>query len=121
MKYLVSSAATLNLADGTTVNLVPGIHDGFTDNVKSHWAFGAYARPLDKDDLANEQQTGDLVVRVSALENEIADLKGQLNSKDSEIADLKGQLAAKEPEREIEQATDAKGADNGKKQPATNK
>lgn len=121
MKYIVTGAATLNMANGDKFELVPGIHNGFPESVKEHWAFGAYARPLDKDDLVSEQQTSDLVVRVGSLETEITDLKAQLESKDGEITDLKAQLAAKEPDKEAEQVTDAKGADNGKKQPATNK
>ncbi|MGP2410155.1 STY1053 family phage-associated protein [Yersinia sp. 2553 StPb PI] len=92
MKYIVSGHSVLNLADGSNYTLTPGIHDGFSDEVKKHWAFSAYAKPLDESDLAKEAENLDLVVRVKLLDDEITSLKAQVAEKDDEITSLKAQV-----------------------------
>ncbi|HHQ6623829.1 TPA: STY1053 family phage-associated protein [Serratia fonticola] len=138
MKYIVSGAASLSFADGTKFELVPGIHDGFPDEVKNHWAFSSYAKLLDEKDFEKEQQHSDLTVRVGVLESEITNLKAQLADKDNEITNLKAQLADKDNEitnlkaQLADKAGDrtddgeapadnAKDSANAKKQPTTNK
>jgi uncharacterized small protein (DUF1192 family) len=124
MKYIVSGAASLSFADGTKFELVPGIHDGFPDEVKNHWAFSSYAKLLDEKDFEKEQQHSDLTVRVGALESEITNLKAQLADKDNEITNLKAQLADKAGDKTDDgeaPADNAKDSANAKKQPTTNK
>ncbi|EMR8965818.1 STY1053 family phage-associated protein [Yersinia enterocolitica] len=98
MKYIVSGHSVLNLADGSNYTLTPGIHDGFSDEVKKHWAFSAYAKPLDESDLAKEVENLDLVARVKLLDDEITSLKAQVAEKDDEITSLKAQVAEKDDE-----------------------
>ncbi|EOV7029573.1 hypothetical protein ACQIBV_003127 [Yersinia enterocolitica] len=98
MKYIVSGHSVLNLADGSNYTLTPGIHDGFPDDVKKHWAFSAYTKPLDESDLAKEVENFDLVARVKLLEDEITGLKAQVAEKDDEITGLKAQVAEKDDE-----------------------
>ncbi|MFT2792978.1 STY1053 family phage-associated protein [Serratia sp. T13T92] len=124
MKYIVSGAASLSFADGTKFELVPGIHDGFPDEVKNHWAFSSYAKLLDEKDFEKEQQHSDLTVRVGVLESEITNLKAQLADKDNEITNLKAQLADKAGDKADHgeaPADNAKDSANAKKQPTTNK
>ncbi|MBP0998248.1 STY1053 family phage-associated protein [Serratia fonticola] len=124
MKYIVSGAASLSFADGTKFELVPGIHDGFPDEVKNHWAFSSYAKLLDEKDFEKEQQHSDLTVRVGVLESEITNLKAQLADKDNEITNLKAQLADKAGDKADDgeaPAGNAKDSANAKKQPTTNK
>ncbi|RDL26867.1 STY1053 family phage-associated protein [Serratia fonticola] len=124
MKYIVSGAASLSFADGTKFELVPGIHDGFPDEVKNHWAFSSYAKLLDEKDFEKEQQHSDLTVRVGVLESEITNLKAQLADKDNEITNLKAQLddkAGDKADHGEAPADNAKDSANAKKQPTTNK
>ncbi|HBE9078579.1 STY1053 family phage-associated protein [Serratia fonticola] len=124
MKYIVSGAASLSFANGTKFELVPGIHDGFPDEVKNHWAFSSYAKLLDEKDFEKEQQHSDLTVRVGALESEITNLKAQLDDKDNEITSLKAQLDEKaggKADHGEAPADNAKDSANAKKQPTTNK
>ncbi|UYK05180.1 STY1053 family phage-associated protein [Yersinia enterocolitica] len=92
MKYIVSGHTVLNLGDGSNYTLTSGIHDGFPDEVKKHWAFSAYAKPLDESDLAKEVENLDLVARVKLLDDEITSLKAQVAEKDDEITSLKAQV-----------------------------
>lgn len=103
MKYVVSGGATLSFSDGSKFELSPGIHDSssFPKEVKDHWAFKAYARPIDEADLANEQSNEDLSARLVLLAEENNTLKAQLaehektiTSLGNENTDLKAQLAA---------------------------
>ncbi|MFJ5452952.1 hypothetical protein ACIPT4_07845 [Pectobacterium jejuense] len=110
MKYIVSGGATLSFPDGERFELVGGIHDSnsLPDHVRKHWAFKAYAKPLDESDLEKEKQTEDLSAQLAVLseENESLktqlaaqsqiseDLSAQLAGKDAELADLQGQLSA---------------------------
>ncbi|HHG9944804.1 TPA: hypothetical protein ACPZLR_002627 [Yersinia enterocolitica] len=130
MKYIVSGHSVLNLADGSNYTLTPGIHDGFPDDVKKHWAFSAYAKPLDESDLAKEVENFDLVARVKLLEDEITGLKAQVAEKDDEITGLKAQVLSLTAESVSEttsgnteevSAETEKGSANAKKQSTSNK
>jgi len=103
MKYVVSGGATLSFADGSKFELSQGIHDSssFPKGVKDHWAFKAYARPIDEADLANEQSNEDLSASLVLLAEENNTLKAQLAEHEKTITalgnentDLKAQLAA---------------------------
>ncbi len=117
MKYIVSSHSVLRLADGTDYPLNPGIYNSFPAEVKNHWAFRHYAKPLDDSEMENGGEGGDLTVRVALLEGEIITLKAQLEDKDAEIITLKAQLEDKDaeiitlkaqlPAKEPEQATES--------------
>ncbi len=130
MKYIVLGHSVLSLADGSNFTLIPGIHDGFPDDVKKHWAFSAYAKPLDESDLAKEVENSDLVVRVKALDDEITSLKAQVAEKDDEITSLKAQvlsLTAESASESTSGETDEQPAEaekvsaNAKKQSTSNK
>ncbi|PNM24248.1 hypothetical protein A6J66_008620 [Yersinia enterocolitica] len=127
MKYIVSGHSVLNLADGSNYTLTPGIHDGFSDEVKKHWAFSAYAKPLDESDLAKEAENLDLVARVKLLDDEITSLKAQVAGKDDEITSLKAQvlsLTVSEPtsgDGDEATAEAVKESANAKKQSTANK
>lgn len=103
MKYVVSGGATLSFADGSKFELSQGIHDSssFPKEIKDHWAFKAYARPIDEADLANEQSNEDLSASLVLLAEENNTLKAQLAEHEKTITalgnentDLKAQLAA---------------------------
>lgn len=103
MKYVVSGGATLSFSDGSKFELSQGIHDSstFPKEVKDHWAFKAYARPIDEADLANEQSNEDLAASLVLLAEENNTLKAQLAEHEKNITtlgnentDLKAQLAA---------------------------
>lgn len=103
MKYVVSGGATLSFSDGSKFELSQGIHDSssFPKEVKDHWAFKAYARPIDEADLANEQSNEDLSASLVLLAEENNTLKAQLAEHEKTITalgnentDLKAQLAA---------------------------
>ncbi|ENB7484336.1 hypothetical protein ABIM68_004146 [Enterobacter hormaechei] len=103
MKYVVSGGATLSFADGSKFELSQGIHDSssFPKEVKDHWAFKAYALPIDEADLANEQSNEDLSASLVLLAEENNTLKAQLAEHEKTITalgnentDLKAQLAA---------------------------
>lgn len=65
--------------DGSKFELSQGIHDVlFPKEVKDHWAFKAYARPIDEADLANEQSNEDLSASLVLLAEENNTLKAQL-------------------------------------------
>lgn len=128
MKYIVSGGATLSFANGSRFSLVPGIHDSssFSKEVKEHWAFGAYARPLDEAELAKEQGAEDLTASLALLDDENNTLKAQLAAHEktiteqgNEITDLKAQLAAAQAASagDADTSGDAK---NAKKQQTSN-
>ncbi|AOF14406.1 Uncharacterised protein [Yersinia enterocolitica] len=116
MKYIVSGHSVLNLADGSNYTLTPGIHDGFSDEVKKHWAFSAYAKPLDESDLAKEVENLDLVARVKLLDDEITSLKAQVLSLTAESASESTSGETDEQPAEAE-----KVSANAKKQSTSNK
>lgn len=135
MKYVVSGGATLSFADGSKFELSQGIHDSssFPKEVKDHWAFKAYARPIDEADLANEQSNEDLSASLVLLVEENNTLKAQLAEHEKTITalgnentDLKAQLAASQAPAGGKPAdstdkTDNTGGDakNAKKQQAS--
>ena len=136
MKYIVSGGATLSFGDGSKFELSQGIHDSstFPKEVKDHWAFKAYARPLDEAELVNEQSTEDLAASLVLLADENNTLKAQLAEHEKTITalgnentDLKAQLAAAQAPAGGKPAdstdkTDNIGGDakNAKKQQASN-
>ena len=95
MKYIVSGGATLSFADGSKFELSQGIHDSssFPKEVKDHWAFKAYARPIDESDLVNEQSTEDLTASL-VLKSQLAEHEKTITALGNENTDLKAQLAA---------------------------
>ncbi|UYF54591.1 hypothetical protein M2R49_17625 [Citrobacter amalonaticus] len=135
MKYVVSGGATLSFSDGSKFELSPGIHDSssFPKEVKDHWAFKAYARPIDEADLANEQSNKDLSASLVLLAEENNTLKAQLAEHEKTITtlgnentDLKAQLAAVQapaggkPADSTDKTDDTGGdAKNAKKQQAS--
>lgn len=136
MKYVVSGGATLSLEDGTKFELSRGIHDGsvFPTEVKKHWAFNAYAKPLDESELANEQNAEDLSASLVLLAQENNTLKVQVAAHEKTITDqveeitsLKAQLAvaqaaAVDASTDTTDGTDNTGGDakSAKKQQASN-
>lgn len=134
MKYIVASAATLSLAGGSTFTLEKGVHDSksFSDDVKKHWAFSSYARPVDEADLDADSDSGDIAARITALEGEVSTLTAQITEKDKTIASLEGEVstltaqlaAAVNPENPPSDNGDNSGLpdgakNNGKKQQAS--
>lgn len=99
MKYLVNTGTVLRFADGSQVELTPGVHS-FDKRVTEHWAFGAHAQAISEEDLKQSQGGEDLSLKISALESTIAGLK--------QLDDLTEKLASQE-------------AGNAKKQPSANK
>lgn len=130
MKYLVSSSAVLRFADGTQVELVPGIYS-FDKNISDHWAFGAHAKAVDDSELERLNSDADLNLKVSVLEGEITDLKAQVVTKDVEITDLKAQVVVLTNAQTSAQPEEAKAEEaqpdaeqetgNAKKQSSSNK
>ena len=121
MKYVVSGGATLSFADGSKFELSQGIHDSssFPKEVKDHWAFKAYARPIDEADLANEQSNEDLSASLVLLAEENNTLKAQLAEHEKTITalgnentDLKAQLAAAQAPAGDKPADSADKTDN---------
>lgn len=118
MKYLVTAAATLSLADGSKFEITKGVHSGadFPDSVKSHWAFEAYAKQIDDAEAEQlEAANADMKAYIASLESANAELLNQIAEKDKEIADLKA--AAETPVTDDEKQE----AGNAKKQSSTNK
>lgn len=116
MKYLVTAAATLSLADGSKFEITKGVHSGadFPDSVKSHWAFEAHAKQIDDAEADQlEAANADLKVYVASLESANAALLTQIAEKDKEIEDLKA--ATENPVTDDEK----QGKGNAKKQQAS--
>ncbi|KFC07533.1 hypothetical protein GTGU_01776 [Trabulsiella guamensis ATCC 49490] len=132
MKYVVSDGATLSFPDGTKFELKQGIHNGsdFPAHVKKHWAFEAYARPLDDSDLEKEKNTEGLSSRLAELEKENTDLKAKVTEHEktiadqvTEITDLKAKVAPEggnSADTDKTDITGGKGEKNDKKQQAAN-
>ncbi|MDK1900973.1 hypothetical protein [Klebsiella sp. K4-170] len=57
MRYLVSKKATLRFADGSSVELAPGIQE-YPDEVAAHWAFAHYASPIDSAEQPDAKGKG---------------------------------------------------------------
>jgi hypothetical protein len=133
MKYIVSGGATLSLADGTKFALAQGIHDGsaFPTEVKKHWAFKVYARPLDEVELEQEKQAEDLAASLVMMAKENNSLKARLVEHEKTIADqggeitnLKAQLDTAKPgvktTESSDKTDDGEGVKNAKKQQTSN-
>lgn len=119
MKYIVSDSAVFSFPDGTKFEITAGIHDSFPDKVKAHWAFSAYAAPLDDAEAARVAAANeDLSLRVSTLESDNAALLVQLAAKDEKITSLKAQLASVPDSNAPEEKQEATSA---KKQSSANK
>jgi len=123
MKYFVSTAAILHFADGSRVNLFPGIHS-FDEKVIKHWAFSAHAKAVDDSDIAKEQKNNGQKAQLKVLQGSIKQLTGQLEEKDKQIAEkdaaiqqLTGQLKSLTPPPGDKQQE----TDGAKKQSSTNK
>ncbi|MGJ0637858.1 STY1053 family phage-associated protein [Xenorhabdus bovienii] len=120
MKYIVSGGATLSFPDGTRFELSQGIHDAsiFPENVKKHWAFNAYVKPLDEADLVKEQQSQDMAARITLLEGENTSLKALLVDRESAITELSNENTSLKAQAETKQdkAEKKQEAGNGKKQ-----
>ncbi|BDS24907.1 hypothetical protein KAM576c_15260 [Enterobacter asburiae] len=130
MKYIVSGGATLSFADGNKFELSPGIHDGsaFSSEVKKHWAFEAYARPLDAADLEKEKSNEDLTASLVLLADENNTLKAQLVEYEKTITDQGNEITTLKAQLETavaaaaDKTADNTGGDvkNAKKQQASN-
>jgi chromosome segregation ATPase len=88
MTFIVKTAATLRLADGGSFNLTPGMHDDFPVAVKKHWAFAAYAEPVDTTSQGDTDKKGS-----SAAKKQIKLLQEQLAERDKTIGVLEQQLS----------------------------
>lgn len=127
MKYLVSSAAALRFADGTQINLVPGIHS-FEKKVTEHWAFAAHASPVDDADLAKDQKAGNQKAQIKSLQDSNKQLTEQLAEKDKLLAErevqiqqLTEQLAALTPPPADANKMSPQETGNAKKQSSSDK
>lgn len=92
MKYLVSTRAMLRFADGSQIELTPGIHS-LPTHVVEHWAFKAHAQPVDDEGPVDDGPTDALIAKLGVLEGEIGSLQEQIAGKDSEIGSLQEQIA----------------------------
>ena len=126
MKYHVTTSAVLRFADGSQVQLVPGIHS-FDKHVAEHWAFGAHAKAVNDSELENLNADADLTLKVNVLEAEITDLKAQVDAKDGEITDLNAQVAlltspqTDDGKAAVTQPDTEQETGNAKKQSSSNK
>lgn len=122
MKYLVSNGATLSFADGTRFELTAGIHDSteFPVHITEHWAFSAYAKPLDESDIQKEKDSHDMTVKVGVLETELTELKAALTEKDGTINDLNAELTELKAALAKQNPDKKQGAGDGKKQSSAN-
>ncbi|MGU3521576.1 hypothetical protein ACLBW2_00515 [Enterobacteriaceae bacterium C23F] len=136
MKYVVSGGATLSFADGTKFELAQGIYDSstFSKAVKDHWAFKAYAKPLDESEMAEVQSAEELAASLVLLADENNTLKAQLvanqqtiTEQGNEITDLKARLDAvlkpaadKTADNTDETDNAGGGSKNAKKQQTSN-
>ncbi|ENG8967145.1 hypothetical protein ABVL48_001843 [Salmonella enterica] len=122
MKYLVNTGVTLSFADGSRYEITKGIHSGadFPDNVRSHWAFDAYAKQIDDAEADKlEAVNADLKAYVVSLESANAELLAQIAEKDREIAGLKS--AVTKPDDKSVESEDKQETGNAKKQSSANK
>lgn len=119
MKYIVAKGAKLSFPDGTHFELFEGIHDSaeFSKQVTEHWAFSAYAKPLDESELQKEEESKSMGVKITLLEEEITALKVTLKEKDDLIANQSDEIIALKAASSTETKSDKKqGAADGKKQ-----
>lgn len=119
MKYIVAKGAKLSFPDGSHFDLLEGIHDSaeFSKHVTEHWAFSAYAKPLDESDLQKEEESKNMGVKIQSLEEEITALKAALKEKDDLIASQSDEITALKAASSAETKSDKKqGAADGKKQ-----
>ncbi|KKZ19020.1 hypothetical protein AAY84_07480 [Serratia marcescens] len=100
MTFIVKKAATLRLADGGSFDLTPGMHDDFPAAVKNHWAFAAYAEPVDttrgdadkKGAAAAKQQIKQLQGYLVAKADELATKELKISEQMGEIGALKTRI-----------------------------
>ncbi|QCJ70347.1 hypothetical protein C9446_11055 [Providencia heimbachae] len=121
MKYIVAKGAKLSFPDGTHFELFEGIHDSaeFSKQVTGHWAFSAYAKPLDESELQKEEESKNMSVKIKSLEDEIIALKATLQEKDDIITSQSDEIIALKAASSTETKSDKKqGAADGKKQPS---
>lgn len=88
MTFIVKTAATLRLADGSSFDLVAGMHDDFPANVKEHWAFASYAEPVDTSKQDSADQKG-----AAAAKKQIKQLQEQLKAKDALLDEKEVEIA----------------------------
>ena len=103
MTFIVKTAATLRLADGSSFDLIAGMHDDFPANVKKHWAFASYAEPVDTSKQDSADQKG-----AAAAKKQIKQLQTELKNARAEIDTLKARITELEA-----------GDKNAQEQPAT--
>jgi hypothetical protein len=82
MTFIVKTAATLRLADGSTFDLVAGMHDDFPAPVKKHWAFASYAEPVDtsKQDTADRKGAAAAKKQITELQVKLLDAQEKLKT-----------------------------------------
>lgn len=80
MTFIVKTAATLRLADGSSFELVAGMHDDFPANVKKHWAFASYAEQVDtsKQDSADQKSAAAAKKQIKQLQGELAESRDEV-------------------------------------------
>lgn len=85
MTFIVKTAATLRLSDGSSFDLVAGMHDDFPANVKNHWAFASYAERVDtsKQESANQKGAAAAKKQIEQLQAELTGIQEQLEAKDA--------------------------------------
>ncbi|TXE22184.1 hypothetical protein [Serratia ureilytica] len=93
MTFIVKNAATLRLADGGSFDLIPGMHDDFPAAVKNHWAFAAYAEPVDttRGD-ADKKGAAAAKQQIKQLQGELNDALEQLKAKEVTISEQMGEM-----------------------------
>lgn len=90
MTFIVKTAATLRLADGSSFNLAAGLHDDFPVSVKNHWAFASYAEVVDTT------QQGDTGSKGAAAKKQIKQLQGELKQAQEKLLSALDMLDDKE-------------------------
>lgn len=95
MTFIVKTAATLRLADGSSFNLAAGLHDDFPVSVKNHWAFASYAEPVDtsKQDVSDQKGVAAAKKQIKQLQAELTGIQEQLKTKDN-LLDYNGTAIA---------------------------
>lgn len=95
MTFIVKTAATLRMADGSSFDLVAGMHDDFPANVKKHWAFASYAEVVDTTQQGDTGSKGAAAAKkqIKQLQTELADIQEQLKTKDN-LLDYNGTAIA---------------------------
>lgn len=85
MTFIVKTAATLRLADGSSFELVAGMYDNFPVAVKNHWAFSAYAEVVDtsKQDATDQKGAAAAKKQIKQLQEALNDAGEQLKAKEA--------------------------------------